>query len=264
MDKLKIGVVPYMNAKPFIYGFLKKADQIDIVYGVPSVLPEMLVNDELDLISMPSVGYFRSTGYEIIPGSAIASNGLVESVKLFIKVPSIEKIRTVALDRDSMTSCVLTKVILGKKYSLKPEYIVLEDKQKIYNEYADAFLVIGDDAMNVREEGFIVLDLGQEWKELTGLPFVYAVWVAKSGSGLQGLSKLIIDAKECGIKSLDEIADVEAARLGMKKERCLWYLKESIKYNLDEQEIRGLKSFYNYALEMGEVKDGVKIEFYNQ
>jgi chorismate dehydratase len=50
----------------------------------------------------------------------------------------------------------------------------------------------------------------------------------------------------------------------MGKERCLWYLKESIKYNLGEQEIRGLKSFYGYALEMGEVKEGVKIEFYNE
>ncbi len=264
MDKLKIGVVPYMNAKPFIYGFQEKADKIDIMYGVPSELPEMLENEELDVISMPSVGYFRSTGYKIIPGSAIASNGLVESVKLFIKVSSIEKIRTVALDKDSLTSCVLTKIILWKKYSLKPEYIILEDKRKIYNEYADAFLVIGDDAMKVREEGFIVLDLGQEWNELTGFPFVYAVWVTKSGSKLHGISKLLFDAKECGLKFIDEIADAEAGRLRMGKERCLWYLKESIKYNLGEQEIRGLKSFYDYALEMGEVKDGVKIEFYNE
>jgi len=92
MDILKIGVVPYMNAKPFIYGLQKKADKIDIVYGVPSVLPEMLEDNALDVISMPSVGYFRSTGYRIIPGSAIASNGLVESVKLFIKAPAIEKL----------------------------------------------------------------------------------------------------------------------------------------------------------------------------
>jgi len=118
--------------------------------------------------------------------------------------------------------------------------------------------------MNGREEGFTVLDLGQEWNELAGLPFVYAVWVTKSGSKLHGLSKLIIDAKAYGLKFVDEIADSEAGRLGMGKERCLWYLKESIKYNLGEQEIRGLKSFYDYALEMGEVKDGVKIEFYNE
>ena len=59
MAKLKIGVVPYMNAKPFIYGFQEKADEVDIVYGVPSALPQMLENDELDIILMPSVGYFQ-------------------------------------------------------------------------------------------------------------------------------------------------------------------------------------------------------------
>ena len=147
---------------------------------------------------------------------------------------------------------------------MEPEYIVLDDKRKIYSEYADAFLVIGDDAMKVREEGFIVLDLGQEWNELTGLPFVYAVWVAKSGSKLRGLGKLLTDARECGLEFVDEIADAEAARLGMEKERCLWYLKESIKYNLGEQEIQGLRSYYDYAVEMGEVKEGIKLEFYDE
>ena len=67
MAKLKIGVVPYMNAKPFIYGLQEKADKIDIVYGVPSALPQMLENDELDIILMPSIGYFRGAGYKIIP-----------------------------------------------------------------------------------------------------------------------------------------------------------------------------------------------------
>ncbi len=264
MTTLRIGVVPYMNVKPFIYGFKGNSNKIDIVYGVPSLLPNMLEEEKLDIILMPSVGYFRGSGYKIIPGSSIASNGLVESVKLFIKAPSIEEINTVALDKDSMTSCVLTKIILWKRYSLKPEYITLDDKQKIYNEYADAFLVIGDDAMKVREEGFTVLDLGQEWYELTGLPFVYAFWVTKSGSKLHGLSKLLIGANEYGLKHINEIADSEAERLKMGKSRCLRYLKESIKYNLGDLEIRGLRSFYDYALEMGEVDEGVKIEFYDE
>jgi chorismate dehydratase len=264
MTILKIGVVPYMNAKPFIYGLQAKAGEVDIIYGVPSVLPQMLENGELDVILMPSAGYFRGTGYKIIPGSSIASDGLVESVRLFIKAPSIDKIRTVALDKDSMTSCVLTKIILSKRHSLKPEYIILDDKRKIYNEYADAFLVIGDDAMKVREEGFIILDLGQEWNELTGLPFVYAVWVTKSESQLKGLGELLVDAKEYGLKFVNEIADTEAERLKMGKNRCLWYLRESIKYNLGEREIRGLKSFYDYALEIREVREGVELEFYNE
>ena len=264
MVKLKIGVVPYVNAKPLIYGLEKQSDKIDLFYDVPSALPERLEKDELDVILMPSVNYFRGNDYKIIPGSSISSSGPVESVKLFIKAPTVEKIRVVALDKDSLTSCVLTKIILWKRYSMKPEFITLEDKSKIYNEYADAFLVIGDDALKLQEGDFTVLDLGQEWKELAGLPFVYALWVTRSKSKLHGIEKLLTDAKERGLKSLDKIACLEAERLKLRKDRCLKYLKESIRYDLGEQEIKGLKSFYKYAMEMGEVSEGIKIEFYNE
>ena len=264
MAKLKIGVVPYMNAKPLIYGLEGQTDKIDLIYDVPSALPKKLDDDELDVTLMPSVSYFRGDDYKIIPGNSISSNGLVESVKLFVKTPSVEDIKVVALDKDSLTSCVLTKIILWEKYSLKPEYITLEDKSKIYNGFADAFLIIGNSAMKIREEGFIVLDLGQEWKELVGLPFVYALWVTKSESKLKGLGKLLTEAKEFGLKSLDKIANSEAKKLELGQDHCLRYLKDSIKYNLGDQEIKGLETFYNYALEMGEVSEGIKIEFYNE
>lgn len=253
-----------MNAKPLIYGLEGFSDKIDIVYGVPSELPEMLDNDKLDATLMPCVQYFRGGDCRIIPGSSISSNGPVESVKLFIRSPSIDKIKVVALDKDSLTSCVLTKIILWNRYSLKPEFITLDDKRKVYNEYADAFLVIGDDAMKIQEEGFIVLDLGQEWKTLTGLPFVYAIWVTKSNSKLSGLSKILTNAKELGLKSIDKIADIEAERLNLSKERCFNYLNNAIKYNLGEEEIKGMEAYYKYALELGEVIEGINIEFYSE
>ncbi|MDR4505401.1 MAG: menaquinone biosynthesis protein [Candidatus Scalindua sp.] len=262
MDKLKIGVVPYLNAKPLIYGLEEMHDEVDLVYAVPSVLPTIFEEGKLDVVLMPSVNYFCSNNaYKIIPGCSISSNGSVESVKLFIRAPKIEMIKVVALDRNSLTSCVLTKIILLKRYSIKPEYIVLEDKSKVNDEGIDAFLIIGDNAMKLSEEGFRVLDLGSEWKEMVGFPFVYAVWVTRSGSQLSGVNKLFKDAKERGLMSLDRIASVESERVHLEKERCLRYLRDSIKYQLGEQEIRGLETFYRCALELGEVCEGVKIEF---
>ena len=262
MAKLRIGVVPYMNAKPLIYGFEERHEEVDLVYDVPSSLPKMFADGKLDVVLMPSVHYFRSKNeYKIIPGCSISSNGPVESVKLFVSAPSIEAIKVVALDKDSLTSCVLTKIILLKRYSLKPRYIIFDDKAGVHNEYADAFLMIGDKAIKLNEKGFRVLDLGLEWKELAGYPFVYAVWVTKSDSRLHEVNKFFKEAKESGLKSLDKIATLESERLQLEKERCLWYLKESIKYHLGEQEIRGLELFYRYALEIGMVDEGVKIEF---
>jgi len=264
MAKLRIGVVPYMNAKPLIYGLEELSGKIELVSEVPSALPEMLKKGDLDVTLMPSISYFRGTGYKIIPGSSISSNGPVESVKLFIRTSSVEKVKVVALDNDSLTSRVLTKIILSKKYSIKPDFIPLGDKHKVYNEYADAFLVIGDDAIKIEEKGFIVLDLGYEWKELAGVPFVYALWVTRPESKLHGFGKLLMDAKKRGLKSLDKIASHEAERLELEKESCFRYLKESIKYDLGEQEIKGLELFYNYALEIGEAFEGFKIEFYKE
>lgn len=264
MTKLRIGVVPYMNSKPLIYGLEELSDKIELVYNVPSALPEMLERDELDVTLIPSVSYFRGVDYKIIPGTSISSNGPVESVKLLVRTSSVEKVRVVALDKDSLTSRVLAKIILWKKYSLKPDFIDLKDKRKIYDEYADAFLVIGDDAMKLREEDFIVLDLGHEWKELSGLPFVYAIWVTKPECKLNGFDELLMNAKERGLRSLDKIACLEAERLQLKKECCFRYLSESIKYDLGDQEIKGLESFYNYALELDEVSRGIKIEFCNE
>ena len=262
MAKLRIGVVPYMNAKPLIYGFEERHEEVDLVYDVPSALPKMFAEGKLDVVLMPSVHYFRSrNGYKIIPGCSISSNGPVESVKLFVCAPSMEAVKVVALDTDSLTSCVLTKIILLKRYSLRPKYITLDDKAKVHDKYADAFLIIGDNAIKLNEKGFHVLDLGLEWKELVGYPFVYAVWVTKSESQLHEVNKFFQEAKESGLKSLDKIASLESERLQLEKERCLWYLKEAIKYHLGEQEIRGLESFYRYALEMGTVYEGIKIEF---
>ena len=88
---------------------------------------------------------------------------------------------------------------------------------------------------------------------------VYAVWVTKSESNLHGLSKLLIDANEYGLKHVNEIADSEVERLKMGKARCLWYLKESIKYNLGDLEIRGLRLFYDYAWKWEKLMKGLKL-----
>ncbi|GJQ59188.1 MAG: hypothetical protein D8M57_06905 [Candidatus Scalindua sp. AMX11] len=262
MVRFKIGVVPYLNAKPLIYGLEERRDEVDLFYAVPSALPKIFLDDKLDVVLMPSVNYFRSKNvYKIIPDCSISSDGSVESVKLFIRAPKVEMVKVVALDKNSLTSCVLTKIILWKRYSIKPKYVVLDDQGTVNDEGIDAFLVIGDNAMRLSEEGFHVLDLGLEWKKLVGFPFVYAVWVTRVNSRLFGVNKLLKDAKERGVKSVDRIASSESERVHFEKERCLRYLKESIKYHLGEREIKGLEAFYRCALELGEVCEGVTIGF---
>lgn len=260
--KLRIGIVPYMNAKPLIYGLHHHTDSIELLFEVPSLLPSMLNNGQVDAAIIPSIEYFRSGNYAIIPDISISSCGTVESVRIFSKVP-IQKVRTVALDRSSLTSCALTRIILAEQYQLSPQYTQWNKQYDISRTDTDAALIIGDNAMKVTDNGYVTLDLGQAWYEYTGLPFVYAVWVIKKDSHIAGINKLLKTAKEDGIRSVRELAVTESQRLQLTEERCLNYLTNSIRYNLDTEEIKGLQTFYQYAVSLGLAPSGVKIVFNN-
>lgn len=260
--KLRIGVVPYMNAKPLIYGLHQMDDAIELVFEVPSRLPDMLNNGHIDVSLIPSIEYFRNGGYAIIPGISISSLGAVESVKVFSKTP-LREIRTVALDTSSLTSCALTRIILHEKFHLSPQYTPWNGTYNVAGVDADAALIIGDNAMRVNGNGYVTLDLGQAWFDHTGLPFVYAIWAVKKDSHVPGINNLLRDAKEAGILAVKTLAISESQRTQFTREQCLRYLTRSIRYELGDEEIKGLGAFYQHAVSLGLAPEGRKIVFNN-
>lgn len=258
--KLRIGVVPYMNAKPLIYTLTQQTDSVELLFEVPSLLPEMLNNDHIDVAIIPSIEYFRNGNYAIIPNISLSSLGTVESVKIFSKVP-IQNIRTAALDKSSLTSCTLTKILFKEYYHLSPQYTSWNNQYDISHTDTDAVLIIGDNAMRAIDNGYFTLDLGQAWFEYTGLPFVYAIWAVKKTHRMPDINILLQSAKECGMKLVKTIAADESQRLRFPYEKCLNYLTNSMKYNLGKNEIKGLQTFYHYAVSLGLAPQGVKIVF---
>ncbi|MDO8136328.1 MAG: menaquinone biosynthesis protein [Candidatus Brocadiales bacterium] len=256
--RLRIGVVPYLNAKPLVYG-LEKRGQVELIFDLPSVLPRLLEEGGVEVALIPSIEYLRGKGYTALAGICISSKGPVESVRLFLKKP-LNKLRSVALDEASLTSAALTRIILKERYGLEPRYLSWRSGPRLEGVEADAVLVIGDNAIRV-SDGLPSLDLGAEWQELTQLPFVYALWVATSAERLERVSVLLQEAKESGVQDLGVIALREAEKLGLRHEVCLRYLTERIHYSLGEQEIEGLERFYSYALKMGLAPEGVRLEF---
>ncbi len=181
---IRIGAVSYLNAKPLYYGLCEYAPNVRLSMDVPSRLAEQLAAGELDVALIPSVEYLRgaSRGYEIIPGFAIAAHGPVHSVKLFSRVPW-GRIERLALDAGSRTSQVLARIWLDARHQVRPARV--EDLPlgvSVLESTADAVLVIGDRAMqSAREPFYDVVDLGEAWHTLTGLPFVFALWVVRRG-----------------------------------------------------------------------------------
>src|SRR5262249_15669417 len=152
------------------------------------------------------IEYFRGGSYTVVPDISIASRGPVLSVTLFSRVPW-QAIRRVALDEGSRTSAALTQVLLHRRYGVHPEVVPLPLDCAAEEADADAVVLIGDRAMRACLPGFAhAFDLGQEWHDWIGLPFVYAVWAVREGVDLGPVAAALAEAKRRGLEGIGPIA----------------------------------------------------------
>lgn len=262
-----VGAVSYLNAKPLYYRLTEFASGVALEMDLPSRLADRLAAGELDLALIPSIEYLRGAarGYEILPGFAIAARGAVRSVKLFSRVP-LERIGRLALDAGSRTSQVLTQVWLDAKFGVRPRRIEsLPMGVPVLESTADAVLVIGDRAMKVPEGPFhAVVDLAEAWKEMTGLPFVFALWVVRPGVNLGKLPEALARSRAEGLKHADELAALYGPRLGLEHAICYDYLTRVLSYDLGEPEITGLRQFAAMAAALGLAPEGVDLVFHRR
>jgi chorismate dehydratase len=257
-----IGSVPFVNARPLIrYLDLTRSPKMDLTLEIPTRLTEMMSKGLLDAALLPSIEYFRSGDYEIIPEISISADGIVKSVCIFSKVP-IENIGRLALDASSRTSVALTKILLKEMLGSLPKLTNCPPTAALGDLDADAMLLIGDSAMAFqREEATIVLDLGEQWKKLTGLPFVYAMWVVQKNAAVEQLKTQLIAARDSGMSKLPDIAAEAATDTGLDYGQCLDYLKNVMRYGLGRPEIEALKQFQHLAAKHGLCEGGVEIVF---
>jgi chorismate dehydratase len=259
---LRIGAVNYLNTKPLICDLDLLAPDAELVLEVPSRLADLLADGQLDVALIPVIEYFRAASYTIVPDIAIASRGPVLSVTLFSRVPW-GAIRRVALDEGSRTSAALAQILLRKRYGVNPEVQPLPMAEDAENVDADAVLLIGDRAMRACLPGFAhAFDLGQEWHDWTGLPFVYAVWAVRAGVELGPVQDALVEAKRRGCARAGAIAHREAPRLGLDAGFCRRYLANIIHFDLGPREQAGLHHYYMLACELGLARRGVNLEFH--
>jgi chorismate dehydratase len=261
-DRLRIGAVNYLNTKPLIYDLEHLAPEAELVLDFPSRLAGDLTQARLDVALIPMIEYFRAGNYTLVPGISIASRGPVLSVTLFSRVPWAS-IRRVALDEGSRTSSALAQILLRKRWQIAPELRPLPLDQRAENADADAVLLIGDRAMHACLPGFAhAFDLGQEWHDWTGLPFVYAAWAVRPGVDLGPVADALTEAKRRGVANIGPIAVREAARLGLDAGFCRRYLGNIIRFDLGPDELAGLEHYYRLATELGLAPPGVEIRLY--
>src|SRR6185436_18912779 len=229
----RVGSVKYLNAVPLTRGL---EDQI--VFATPAELARLLRAGKLDAALVSLTEVLLNDGYDILDGIAVASLGEVLSVFLAHRRP-LEEIRQVHCDAASLTSVNLLKVLLAGR-GLKPEFVPLADYTRASE--LDAVLLIGDPAIDFLRAGHphAIWDLGTAWNELTGLPFVYAVWALRRGIENKGLRQALREAKVFGLETLDHIV---SSRTEYDAPFRRDYLGWHIHYHLGTDEKRGIAHF---------------------
>jgi len=231
IEHLRIGCVPYLNAKPLLHHLPNT-----VLLREPSVLANEFRRGLLDVALIPVVECFLEKNIKIIDGIAIACQGPVYSVILAHNKP-VKELKSIALDAASLTSATLLKVLLKKHWKTEPE---LKDD----GAEADGQLLIGDRALRFRREfpKAQISDLGSAWRSYTGMPFVFAVWALHPSCSLSG-EQAEAFRQRClkGLSARGEIA---------RTAEEFQYLTEWIRFGLGPFEKEAIKRF---ALEIKEL-----------
>jgi len=244
---MRIGAVNYLNSRPLVFGFEQSAPGARLFYDLPSRLADSLSAGRLDVALVPSVEWLRRPGHVIVSDACVACRGPVLSVKLYFRVPPTA-VKRLALDEGSRTSAALAQILLDELVGVRPRCEPLPIGCGLDSTDADAVLLIGDRAIQSIETPAVeIWDLGEQWYDWTGLPFVFAAWLARPNVETAALETLLAAARDRGVAHLAEIAAAEAPALGIDFELALHYLRDNLHFTLGEQELSGLKRFAQLA-----------------
>jgi chorismate dehydratase len=241
LNKIKISAVSYTNTKPFIYG-LEHDDvlqQIDLCLDIPSDCAAKVIDGRADVGLMPVAAIPLVPNANIISDYCIGSVGAVNSVFIFSNVP-VQEIKTLKLDSQSRTSNNLAKVLLKFYYKQEVSYTTDPDAE------TDAIVLIGDRTFGKKDQFLYAYDMGQEWMDFTGLPFVFAAWVANKHipeefvASFNRALKLGLDNRKTLLKQLpvDPLFDLND------------YLLHKLDFDLTDKKREALKRFLGYISEL--------------
>ena len=236
---VRVSAIPYLNTVPFVYGLKQKVvrEHIELSFAVPSLAASQLQHGLCDVSIVP-VAAIPSLAYaEIIGSYCIGADERVDSVLLCSRRP-LEQIQEVALDAESRTSVMLMRILAREYWQIAPAYRALQASEM--SDLPETAVLIGDKALIYGSQYPYVYDLAQAWKAHTGLPFVFAAWVANKPLSKDFIA-LFNEALSYGVSHIAEAlaqADIPIAR-----EQAHAYLTQRISYPLDLEKQSGMHLF---------------------
>jgi chorismate dehydratase len=292
MGKLRISIVEFLNTAPLVWGFTDGAlvGKYELLFAVPSQCAEDLRAGRADVGIIPSIEYQRMDDVVALPGIAIAAKNEVRSLLVISKVP-IETAKSFALDTNSRSSVGIAKILSQRHWNISPEFIDMPPDPEKMLARADAALVIGDPALRLRiavdaleskvpgadgccccggddehpvkgVESLFVYDIAQQWREMTGLPAVLAIWVARRGVITPEIAADFQASRDYGLANIGEIAQGAALKLELPPQELERYMTENIDYSLDEENLAGLGRYFEECARAGLIPRAREVEFF--
>ncbi len=243
--KIKISAVSYLNSKPFIHG-LKQSEimqNIDLQLDIPSVCAQKLLENKVDVGLIPVAVIPSLKESFIISDYCIGANGKVASVCLYSQVP-LNEIKTILLDYQSRTSVTLVKVLAKEHWKIHPDWKNADADFEDKIEGNTAAVIIGDRTFGIEEKYPYRYDLAEEWQKLTGLPFVFACWVANKPLPPEFIEEFNSALKN-GMDAIDQVSN-EMSASGTYSTDVAHYLKNNISYSFDQPKKLGLELFLKH------------------
>ncbi|HKD97246.1 MAG TPA: menaquinone biosynthesis protein [Micromonosporaceae bacterium] len=260
----RVGHIQFLNCLPIYWGLMRSGAllDVDLHKDTPDRLNTALVEGDLDIGPISLVEYLRyADDLLLLPDLAVGSDGPVLSVNLVATRPLAE-LRRVALGSTSRTGVLLARMLLAERYGVTPQfYRCPPDLTEMLLE-ADAAVLIGDVALRARHEasgrGLTVTDLGEAWREWTGLPMVFAVWAVRRpfAAAHPGLVKDVHEAflrsRDLCLDELDEVAEAAARWEPFDADTLRTYFR-GLDFSLGERQVEGVREFAARAAALGEV-----------
>lgn len=265
---IKLGSVSFVNAQPLTYAIENNLinHDFDLLQTPPSELSVKLHNKEIDLGLIPVAELLKRKNYNVVPGISISSHGKVDSVIIVAKC-DIRDLKRIAVDKRSQSSTALLRIVLEIFHGISPEYIPTDIDKAVMMENVDGAMLIGDSGLreyyNLRGQ-YNTYDLGELWTNETGLPFVYAVFAGHRDVILDGNLDALAESKNYGLGIVDKISEIESQKLGIDYEICYKYLTDRIKYDLGNEEIKGIVRYSELLEELGEADMITDLNFYSK
>lgn len=234
MNKIKISAVSYTNTKPFIYGIKHSSilEKIDLSLDIPADCAKKLIENQVDIGLIPVAAIPFVPNAQIISSYCIGSVGAVNSVFIFSDVP-VEEIKTIKLDSQSRTSNNLAKVLLKNHFKVEVDFITDPSVK------TDAIVLIGDRTFGRKADFKYAYDMGEEWMNFTGLPFMYAAWVANKPIPEDFLKDFDIALGE-GIQNIPTVINELSVIEGIDIED---YLLHKLNFELTEEKLKAKDLF---------------------